>query len=92
MCDNRGILRRRILRPPEASARDSEPLCNEVPYEEEDTPCACFYGQQWARFQEQSRKPGYVNPFLAMTDDEILATLSRTSENQAAIDAEFEGD
>lgn len=59
-------------------------------YDVEEVPCDCYHGQQYQIFLDRIRHPEYENPFLKMTNDEILQTLRESSDNQRAIDSEFD--
>jgi hypothetical protein len=62
---------------------------NGFPYCEKDVACDCEAGRQWQIWQDRMSHPEYVNPFLTMSDDEIIETLTRASENQRINDSEF---
>lgn len=58
-------------------------------YTKEEVYCDCHWGERVEILDSQMRHPEYVNPFSVMSDEEIIATLTRMSDNQRAVDAEF---
>ncbi len=53
-------------------------------------PCSCPYGTSYKEYLNSKNRPEYENPFLLMTDEEILNILDESSKDQRAIDQEFE--
>ena len=90
-CRNRGFYRAVIWeRPPEMLACGWLSPLNREHYKTRDVACSCEAGKQYEIWQNRMSHPEYVNPFLVMTDDEIIETLTRASENQRINDSEFE--
>ena len=90
MCRNRGsIYERRWNNEPLVQALSGPALPIKEMFETQEVACKCHWGQQWQIMQDRMRHPEYENPFLKMSDDEIIATLNKSSDDQRAIDAEF---
>lgn len=88
-CRGRGYYREVIwVRPPGLSADFSKPK-NVHSYETKDVACNCEAGRQYQIWQDRMNHPEYENPFLYMSDSEIIETLTKASENQRINDSEF---
>ena len=59
-------------------------------YDTVEVSCDCHYGREHQIWIDRMKHPEYLNPFLSMSDDEILEALSESSANQRAIDKEFD--
>jgi hypothetical protein len=59
-------------------------------FETEEVFCNCWHGEQLQIIKNRMSHPEYENPFLSMSDEEIIDSLTRASDNKKAIDLEFE--
>ena len=88
-CRGRGFYREVVwVEPHMLSANPRKPQ-NTHPYITQDIACDCEAGRQWQIWQNMMSHPEYENPFLNMTDDEIIEALDKASENQRINDSEF---
>ena len=89
-CGNRGwYFQIKLKLPPILTPYDGRKPVNEFPNEVTKEICACEHGRKYKALQDQINHPEYENPFLKMTDNEILTTLDKASKDQNAIDLEF---
>jgi restriction endonuclease S subunit len=58
-------------------------------YERIEEYCKCSNGYQLQILDNQMSHPEYENPLAKMNDEELLAYLNHSSQELAAIDAEF---
>lgn len=52
--------------------------------------CGCEWGSRLKELHRKMRSPDWVNPFLELSDDQIVDFLKEATANQKASDQEFE--
>ena len=92
-CSNRGIVRRYVALNPDQMFNAPGPevildFMNTTRIQEDY--CSCVWGFEKKRFDEKTQSPDWVNPLESLSDEQILAWMDRTRENQQAIDQEFD--
>jgi hypothetical protein len=88
-CRGRGYYREIFWASPIGLSADFSQPQNLESYKTRDVACDCEAGRQWQVWQDRMNHPEYENPFLKMTDNEIIETLTKASENQRINDSEF---